>query len=201
MENRTVIVYGGELYHHGTKGMKWHVWNDETRARYLGGAKRGVKEIGKSLRDGAKEGANDAVKSIAKSGVKKQVLDTKKKNQKQIDSGKKVIAGIAMMSVAAAAIYVSKNPAIAKKTSEVIKKIGPVVAKSLKEGANEGLKEGPKALSKAVVKGSFMVVGKKIVDKALGNDRSDAIFKANDKDKIGKFWTKSSEKEEVKDGK
>lgn len=24
-----------ELYHHGTKGMKWGIWNDETRARYL----------------------------------------------------------------------------------------------------------------------------------------------------------------------
>lgn len=28
------------LEHHGTKGMKWGVWNAETRAKYLGGVKR-----------------------------------------------------------------------------------------------------------------------------------------------------------------
>lgn len=31
MENYTDF-----LYHHGVQGMKWGVWNDETRARRLG---------------------------------------------------------------------------------------------------------------------------------------------------------------------
>ena len=26
-----------ELFHHGVKGMKWGVWNEQTRARYSGG--------------------------------------------------------------------------------------------------------------------------------------------------------------------
>lgn len=36
------VVYTNcsELYHHGTLGMKWGVWNDETRARYMGHKQR-----------------------------------------------------------------------------------------------------------------------------------------------------------------
>ena len=42
MDNRTVTVHGSELFHAGVKGMKWGVWNEETRARYTG-TKKGRK--------------------------------------------------------------------------------------------------------------------------------------------------------------
>lgn len=32
-------IYKDELYHHGVKGMRWGVWNEETKQRYLGGQK------------------------------------------------------------------------------------------------------------------------------------------------------------------
>lgn len=32
-------IYKDELYHHGVKGMRWGVWNEDTKQRYLGGQK------------------------------------------------------------------------------------------------------------------------------------------------------------------
>jgi len=47
---RKVKCYSNELCHHGTIGMKWGVWNDETRARY-----EGRKTILNSASDAAKK--------------------------------------------------------------------------------------------------------------------------------------------------
>ena len=33
------IYYGGSLTHHGIQGMKWGVWNEDTKARYTGSRK------------------------------------------------------------------------------------------------------------------------------------------------------------------
>lgn len=45
LDQRTAIS------HHGTKGMRWGVWNDETRARYLGLSKRTPRTYGEGLRE------------------------------------------------------------------------------------------------------------------------------------------------------
>lgn len=50
-------LYGDVLEHHGTKGQKWGVWNEETRARYLGiktGLKNRVSKTAKNLSDAHK---------------------------------------------------------------------------------------------------------------------------------------------------
>lgn len=163
MNSKTVVVYGGSLSHYGIPGMKWGVWNEETRARYTGNR---VKKERKHL-------SNDQKKKI-----------------------KKVASTVAKLTVATAvAVYVAKNPKARKVVGKAIKKVGEATARTLKESANnfkegvkEGFREGPKKLGKAVVIGGFMVTGKLWLDSVLGKDVSNAIFKANDKKSIGKFW-------------
>lgn len=57
------------LAHHGTKGMKWGVWNAETRAKYLGG-------LGRKLSSGVKKRAESA-KSTVSTFANKKVSDLK----------------------------------------------------------------------------------------------------------------------------
>lgn len=60
---------------------------------------------------------------------------------------------------------------------------------SVKSGVSSGFKEGSHDAAKTVTKGAMMVATKYAVDSLAGRDVSDAIFKANDKDNIGKFYT------------
>ena len=158
------IYYGGSLTHHGIPGMKWGVWNEDTKARYTGGKRK---------------------------REKKSLTDEQKKRMKKVGST------LLKMSVAAAVgIYVAKNPKIRVATSVAVKKLASVTTKTLKETANgftegvkEGIKEGPKKVGRTVATGLYMVAGKKRLDNILGRDVSDAAFKANDKKKIGNFWT------------
>lgn len=65
------------LEHHGTKGMKWGVWNAETRAKYLGGVKRFA---GKKVSE-AKEAREAKQKEKA---AKKQAREDVKAQRKEL---------------------------------------------------------------------------------------------------------------------
>lgn len=133
------------------------------------------------------------------------------KNRKANDSDEKrnrnkKIAAAAIMSasVAAAAIYVHKNPeaigtVISKfrnvKMSDLSQKaVGEGreyvqnALKGVKEGVDEAVKEAPKKAAKAVVTGVVLNQTKKALDSAVGKEESAKIFQANDNKKIGKFW-------------
>ena len=161
MSNKTVVIYGDSLAHYGIPGMKWGVWNEDTKARYTGSRQKREK---KSLTDEQK---------------------------------KKLGSTLAKLTVTAAVgVYVAKNPKARAVVSAAVKKLGKSAVKSLKEsaegfktGLREGIKEGPKKVGRTVATGLYMVAGKKRLDNILGRDLSDAAFKANDKKKIGNFWT------------
>lgn len=164
MSNKTVVIYGGSLTHHGIPGMKWGVWNEDTKARYTGGKRK---------------------------REKKSLTDEQKKKLDKLD------ATLAKLTVAAAVgIYVAKNPKLRAIAASAVKKVGRATAlsrqktvKGFKQGFREGVKEGPKKLGRTAAIGLYMVAGKKRLDNVLGKDLSDAAFKANDKKKIGNFWT------------
>lgn len=146
--------------------MKWGTWNDETRARYLGSRRTRRK-------NSSKNGNNSRRKKIARTVL---------------------IAGGATLA-AAATVYAIKNPAVRKVAKNCLSQLGKTSSKALKsaadgfkQGVKEGFSEGPKKLGKAVVIGGYMVAGKLALDQILGKEVSNAIFKANDKKSIGKFW-------------
>jgi hypothetical protein len=71
------LLNSAPLEHHGIKGMKWGVWNSETRAKYLGGvkkfAKKKVSEVKESYEAKEKERAETkAAKKQAREDIKAQ---------------------------------------------------------------------------------------------------------------------------------
>lgn len=126
-------------------------------------------------------------------------------------SRNKKIAGAAIMTatVAAAAIYVHKNPAaigkvmsrfkgvkmsdLSQKAVDKGKEYVKNALKGAKEGVDEAMKEAPKKAAKAVVTGVVLNQTKKALDSAVGKEESAKIFQANDNKKIGKFWKTSPE--------
>ena len=56
-----------ELYHHGVKGMKWGVWNEETRARYEGGSS--IEPSNKNEKTKSKNRLTDRQKKFLKTGA------------------------------------------------------------------------------------------------------------------------------------
>lgn len=117
--------------------------------------------------------------------------------------------GIAVATVAVAAVYVHKNPeAIGKVVSQFRgvkmsdlsqkavdkgKEYVKNAVKGAKEGVDEAIKEAPKKAAKAVVTGIVLNQTKKTLDSAVGKEESAKIFQANDNKKIGKFWKTSPE--------
>lgn len=64
-----------ELYHHGIKGMKWGVWNDETTARYTGGVKRKTvkNNVAKSSQPNEPKEQKKSIKKMTDEELKKKV--------------------------------------------------------------------------------------------------------------------------------
>lgn len=67
------------LSHHGTQGMKWGVWNEETRRRRMGGSRRSAsraKRINKYLDKSSKEFNTNKVDKLEKKAAYLQELDS-----------------------------------------------------------------------------------------------------------------------------
>lgn len=193
---RRRIVYSTELYHYGIPGMKWGTWNDETRARYLG--------IRKARRkNSSKNGNNSRRKKIARTvlvagGATLAVAATAYALRHPELKNVAIYSLLRVGSVTSKTLKVASDSlkqGIKKSVSDAPKKLVSISSKVLKstakgfeQGVKEGLSEGPKKLGKAVAIGGYMVAGKLALDQILGKDVSNAIFKANDKKSIGKFW-------------
>lgn len=123
----------------------------------------------------------------------------------KMERNKKIArVGIATATVAAAAIYVHKNPEaigkvvsnfrgvkmsdISQKAVDKGKEYVKNALKGAKEGVDEAVKEAPKKAAKAVVTGIVLNQTKRAMDSAVGKEESARIFQANDNKKIGKFW-------------
>ena len=77
------VVGEDYLEHYGVKGMKWGVWNAETRARYSHVAKRGLKASGQAAIRGAK-----AVKAATKNHMAVNKVKRAAKRQRAHDRRK-----------------------------------------------------------------------------------------------------------------
>jgi len=179
--------YQAELYHHGIKGQKWGV-------RRFQNPDGSYTSAGKAHRD-------ELI------GKNQNGLSPEEKTAR----AKKIAAAAGAITLAAAAAYVAANPnarkvvmnaaksmgmmassqtkALAAKGKAYAKKAVKEAKTGLKEGVKEGLREGPKKFAKTVVTGAIMYGGKKMLDKAVGTTEAGRIMKANDKKKIGSFWS------------
>lgn len=143
--------------------------------------------------------------------------ETTRKDPKNTEKTKKMIARAAIMGVGAAvaAVYVHdhvddigkvisqvKNVKMSDVSKKVVDKGKDYIEKSLKgvaEGVDEAMKEAPKKAAKTVVTGTVMLGTKRMLDEAIGKEDSARIFQANDNKKIGKFWKVSPEDSDDKE--
>ncbi len=157
---------------------------------------------------GMKWGVRRTPEQLARNSSKNQEMS---ENSKEKINRNRQIAktAITTVTVAAAAIYVHKNPeAIGKVMSQFkgmkVKDLNQKALnkgkeyiqnsfKGMKEGVDEAVKEAPKKAAKVVVTGIVLNQTKKALDSAVGKEESAKIFQANDNKKIGKFWKTSPE--------
>lgn len=84
------VLEDGEasLEHHGVQGMKWGIWNAETRARYVGVPRRAGKALQKKLSSASESVAKGAKAVKAKTGekvaVRKQAKAEKKAEKEEL---------------------------------------------------------------------------------------------------------------------
>lgn len=179
-------MVNNELYHHGTKGMKWGV------RRYQN-------------KDG----------SLTTAGKKRQRDNSPEADAKRKEIGKKVAAGAVMtLTVAAAVTLYAKNPTVrnvvknmGKKTVSSLKagkgkaiNAGKTFVKQsitgVKEGFKEGVKEAPKKATKAIITGITMNAAKRALDSTVGKAEAERIMKANNSKKIDSFWKVREEEDD-----
>ena len=78
------------LEHHGTKGMKWGVWNAETRAKYLGGAARKISSAKTAVAKSAAKKVSEMKSShSAKKAAKAEEKAAKKQSKADVAEQRK----------------------------------------------------------------------------------------------------------------
>lgn len=165
------------LAHHGIKGQKWGV-------RRFQNADGSLTEAGKQRYDTGEAKQRKKLSSDQKKAIVKTVGYT-----------------MAAASFAALAIYYKKNPQELMKNKAIAKAamaaIGAKVPKPIKKvhsdfkkGISKGLEKGPMKIGEVLAAGAIINIGKQTMDHMFGKERSEAMFKANDKEKIAKFWPK-----------
>ena len=160
----SITTYPIIIAHYGTKGMKWGVWNAETRAR-RSGSSNSVKVKAKQFAS-SKQGkiliGTAAVAAIAGATVATGVAPA------VVSAGAKAIAEIAA-SEGAKVVANTAKAAVVKKVAKVASK--PVVKKVANKLSTKVTKEGMKqALKQAAVTGATNVVvdkGREEIVKAL----------------------------------
>lgn len=157
---------------------------------------------------GMKWGVRRTPEQLARNSSKNQEMS--ENSEEKTNRNRKIAkAAITTATVAAAAMYVHKNPEVIGKVMSQFKgmKVKDLNQKAInkgkeyiqnsfkgmKEGVDEAVKEAPKKAAKAVVTGIVLNQTKKALDSAVGKEESAKIFQANDNKKIGKFWKTSPE--------
>lgn len=140
MEMYQVIRSPDSLEHHGILGMKWGVWNDETRARRLG-TKEGRKkkydysdmsdeELQKKLNRKRNE---DQLKQLEKKEAPKTKFEVAEDSLKKVRNVVAIAAGIS-----ASALVLKKNgPEIAKAMASLASKFKDVKMSSVNPNVSE----------------------------------------------------------------
>ena len=167
------ITYKNELYHHGILGQKW-------------GVRRFRNNDGTLTREGKERYASGKVDKT-KSSI----------------TGKKIAAITAGATIAAASAYAAVHPEIVRsitnsaamkaampqaKAALNTKKALNAIGESAKSGFKKGMESGTEKIVTAAVAGSIMLVGKKALDRMLGQDTAGKVMNANNKKKIGSYW-------------
>lgn len=182
------------LVHHGILGQKW-------------GVRRFQNEDGSYTEEGKRRRRDGEEISIGNKTISKSAI-------------KKVAIGAAALgTVAAAALYVKKNPeviakVIKKASNTPLKKIKKedvdkgkaifdTIKKQVMDGVKEGLKQAPYQVGKVVAQGAGIMAANKVVDKLIGKKNNETLVKAynayNKKNKVGQVPRKLESGKEDED--
>lgn len=162
------------ICHHGIKGQKW-------------GVRRFQNEDGTRTEEG---------KRRERSGMS----DNTKSTLKNVAKGAAIGIGVAAAAYGAyklgptalKKVPLDKLGEYAKKGKDraatALKNSAKSAVEGFKEGVKEGIRDAPKRLGKTLVTGAALLVGKKIIDQALGEDQARRIARASNPKKIYSLW-------------